>query len=237
MERKLKERLVGATVIVALGIIIIPWLLDGPAQAPRPVETTIDLPAVEAPGRTYTIPLDPGAGPPVQVEDDPRRLDGPGTGAVQRPAPAEPAPLDVNETEPPPAVTEQPVQPPPRPAPQETTPAADTGAVTAPVKRESSPPQAKPKPAAQATAPPAAVQNDAWSVQVGSFSQVENAQGLQKRLVAAGFDAFVSRVVTDAGTLYRVRVGPVPDRAAADRLLARVRAAGHTTARAVRVED
>jgi len=44
-------------------------------------------------------------------------------------------------------------------------------------------------------------------------------------------------VVTDAGTLYRVRVGPVPDRAAADRLLVRVRAAGHAGARAVRVED
>lgn len=237
MERKLKERVVGATVIVALGIIIIPWLLDGPAQAPRPVETAIDLPAVESPGRTYTIPLDPGAGPPVQVDNDPRRLDGPGTGAVQRPAPAEPAPLDVGETQPPPAVNEQPAQPPPRPAPQATTPAADTDSATVPAQPKASPPQAKPTPAPRAVAKPAPVPADAWSVQVGSFSQVENAEGLQRRLAAAGFDAFVSRVVTDAGTLYRVRVGPVPDRAAADRLLARVRAAGHATARAVRVED
>jgi hypothetical protein len=63
MERNLKERIVGATVIVALGIIIIPWLLDGPAQSSRPVERALELPPAEQPGRTYTIPLDPGCGP------------------------------------------------------------------------------------------------------------------------------------------------------------------------------
>jgi len=236
MERKLKERLVGATVIVALGIIIIPWLLDGPAQAPRPVETAIDLPPVESPGRTYTIPLDPGAGPPVQIDSEVRRPNGPGTGAVQRPAPAESAPLDLGAGEPTPAAAaaEQPEQPPPRAAPQPAAASAGTG--TAATEAEEPAAQVAPEPAPAATAkpPPAA---DAWSVQVGSFSQRDNAQGLQQRLTAAGFDAFVSRVVTDAGTLYRVRVGPVPDRAAADRLLVRVRAAGHAGARAVRVED
>ena len=107
MERKLKERLVGATVIVALGIIIIPWLLDGPAQAPRPVETAIELPPVESPGRTYTIPLDPGAGPPVQIDNETRQTNGAGAGAVQRPAPTEPAPLDFADGDSAPAGAEQ----------------------------------------------------------------------------------------------------------------------------------
>ena len=44
MNRQLKERIVGATVIVALGIIVIPWLLDGPAQSPQSVEQRIELP-------------------------------------------------------------------------------------------------------------------------------------------------------------------------------------------------
>jgi cell division septation protein DedD len=74
-------------------------------------------------------------------------------------------------------------------------------------------------------------------VQVGSFSQSANAQALQRRLEAEGFEPFVSRVVTDAGTMHRVRVGPVPQRDAAERLLARVRAAGHGGARVVRAED
>jgi DedD protein len=219
MERTLKERIVGATVIVALGIIIIPWLLDGPAQSPRPVEQALELPRVEQPGRTYTIPLDPAAGPATQVETGngsqpvPMR---PGAGAVQR-LPAETPPA----TEPRPRPAEQPAQPAPRPAP---TPAPA--------------PQPAPQPAQQPaqSAPQQAVATG-WTVQVGSFSQAENAQGLQRRLAGEGFDAFVSRVATDAGTMHRVRVGPVPERDAADRLLARVRAAGHANARVVRAED
>jgi len=222
MERNLKERIVGATVIVALGIIIIPWLLDGPAQSSRPVERALELPAAEQPGRTFTIPLDPGAGPPVPVETgnggqpiQPR----PGAGAVQRPprddAAAPVAQPDAPATRP----AAQPAQPPPRPAPQ-----------PAPATRE--PPAAAPQPA-----PPPAAADGGWTVQVGSFSQADNAQALQRRLAAEGFDAFVSRVATDAGTMHRVRVGPVPDRDAAERQLTRLRAAGHAGARVVRAED
>jgi DedD protein len=215
MERQLKERIVGATVIVALGIIVIPWLLDGPAQSPRPVEQAIELPPVDQPGRTYTIPLDPGAGPPVQVENGggtqpvPAR---PGAGAVQRPGPK-----DTNATTP----ASQPDQPAPRPA--------------QPAPRPAPAPVTQPAPA---PAPQAAPSGDGpWTVQVGSFSQSDNAQALQRRLAGEGFEVFVSRVATDAGTMYRVRVGPVPERDAADKLLARVRAAGHATARVVRAQD
>lgn len=212
MERHLKERIVGATVIVALGIIIIPWLLDGPAQSSRPVEQAIELPPVEQPGRTYTIPLDPAAGPAVPVESGNGQpaQSRPAAGAIQRPSEESPvapaAQPEPQATRP----TEQPEQPPPRPAPQ-------------------------PSPAAQPT--PQAPVAEAWTVQVGSFSQADNAQSLQARLKAEGFEAFVSRVATDAGTMHRVRVGPVPERADAERLLTRLRAAGHSGARVVRAQD
>lgn len=210
MERHLKERIVGATVIVALGIIVIPWLLDGPAQSSRPVEQAIELPPVEQPGRTYTIPLDPAAGPAVPVESGNGQpaQSRPAAGAIQRPS-DEPPIAPVKQPEPQVTrPTEQPAQPPPRPAPQ-------------------------PAPAVQPQAPAA----EAWTVQVGSFSQADNAQSLQARLKAEGFEAFVSRVATDAGTMHRVRVGPVPERADADRLLTRLRAAGHSGARVVRAQD
>jgi DedD protein len=213
MERQLKERIVGATVIVALGIIVIPWLLDGPAQSSRPVEQALDLPPADPPGRTYTIPLDPGAGPPVQLESGnggqpvPSR---PGAGAVQRPPPDD-SPAPVVQPEPLPNRTaEQPVQPPPRPAP----------------------PPAEPPPQ-----PATTTASGAWTVQVGSFSRADNAQALQRRLASEGFEAFVSRVATDAGTMHRVRVGPVPERGTADSLQTRLRAAGHEQARVVRAED
>lgn len=212
MERHLKERIVGATVIVALGIIIIPWLLDGPAQSSRPVEQAIELPPVEQPGRTYTIPLDPAAGPAVPVESGNGQpaQSRPAAGAIQRPSEESPV---APATQPEAQVTrpvEQPKQPPPRPAPQ-------------------------PAPVAQPT--PQAPVAEEWTVQVGSFSQADNARSLQARLKAEGFEAFVSRVATDAGTMHRVRVGPVPERADADRLLTRLRAAGHTGARVVRAQD
>jgi DedD protein len=216
MERHLKERIVGATVIVALGIIVIPWLLDGPAQSSRPVEQAIELPPVEQPGRTYTIPLDPGAGPPVPVETgnggQPAQTR-PAAGAVQRVPRDEPAPAETQAAPP----AEQPSQPPPRPAPAPVKPPAEVPAEA---------------PAAQPAAAPTG-----WTVQVGSFSQADNAQALQRRLAAEGFTAFVSRVATDAGTMHRVRVGPVPERDAADRLLTRLRTAGHSGARVVRAED
>jgi DedD protein len=219
MERQLKERIVGAIVIVALGIIVIPWLLDGPAQSPRPVERALELPPAEQPGRTYTIPLDPSAGPPVAVDSGPApAAPRPGAGAIQRPA-REPAAAELQPqpapAEPPARVAPQPV---PQPAPQAT-------------------PRSAPQPAPSPAVTPAPAGDGPWTVQVGSFSQQQNAEGLQRQLRSQGFEAFVSRIATDAGSMYRVRVGPVPDRQSADELLARVRAAGHTGARVARAQD
>ena len=217
MNRNLKERIVGATVIVALGIIIIPWLLDGPAQAPRPVEQSLELPSAQQPGRTYTIPLDPAAGPPVQVEPEeaPQLLPNQPDGIVRRPAGSAAAELSPPPEQEPSRAAETPSQPPPRPAPQ-------------PVDRKAADP-----PAASQTAAAA----ESWAVQVGSFSQADNARALQRQLAAADFETFISRVATDAGTMHRVRVGPVKDRAEADRLLSKLRAAGHGGARVVQAED
>lgn len=221
MNRHLKERIVGATVIVAFGIIVIPWLLDGPAQAPESVERTLQLPSGEAPGRVYSIPLDPGAGPPVQLGNDEegeaeaaQSSPAQPSGVVQRPSgespPALEPPVEPQRTAP----VEQPSQPPPRPAP-----------------RAVQPDEQEPAPSAQATA------DGDWAVQVGSFSQADNARKLRGQLADAGFDAFVSRVATDAGTMHRVRVGPVAARADAEKLLARLRSAGHQGARVVQAAD
>ncbi|NHA15521.1 SPOR domain-containing protein [Thioalkalivibrio sp. XN279] len=217
MKRQLKERIVGATVIVALGIIVIPWLLDGPAQSPRAVEQKLELPRSDGATRSYSIPLDPAAGRPVQIggsEAEAPGAEGPEpaapAGVIQRPALSEPQQPATR----PDRSDAQPSQPPPRPSPQ---PAPQ------------SEPRSQPTPQAPA--------EDSWTVQVGSFSQAANAENLRERLAGQGFDAFVSRVATDAGTMHRVRVGPVPERAAAEQLMTRLRAAGHTGARVVRAQD
>ena len=72
---------------------------------------------------------------------------------------------------------------------------------------------APPKPAASGVG---------YAVQLGAFSNAGDANALRDRVRAAGFSAFVEQVRTDKGTLNRVRVGPVADRAGADRLKAQV---------------
>jgi len=61
MDRVLKERLVGAAVLVAIGAWLIPWVLDGPEQLNAPQSTALELPAPTAedpPIRTETIELE-----------------------------------------------------------------------------------------------------------------------------------------------------------------------------------
>lgn len=86
-------------------------------------------------------------------------------------------------------------------------------------------PQPKPevKPEVKAPAAPAA-SGVGFAVQLGAFSQANEANALRDKVRAAGFSAFVEQVRTDKGTLSRVRVGPVANRAEADQLKAQVAA-------------
>src|SRR5215207_5105607 len=82
MDQGLKERLVGAAVLVAIAVWLIPWVLDGPEA---PVETTggsLQLPTAEEPMpmRTQTLRLGDAAEPSSE----------PPPSAVEVPQPAEP---------------------------------------------------------------------------------------------------------------------------------------------------
>jgi DedD protein len=59
----------------------------------------------------------------------------------------------------------------------------------------------------------------AWVVQVGSFSQSGNALALRDKLRSNGFTAFVEKLKTAEGTVYRVRVGPELKRENAEKQL------------------
>jgi DedD protein len=61
MDRGLKERLIGAAVLVAVGAWLIPWVLDGPESAGQPQATSLELPAPVTEGppmRSQTVVLD-----------------------------------------------------------------------------------------------------------------------------------------------------------------------------------
>ena len=66
MDRGLKERLVGAAVLVVFGVWLIPWVLDGPEQSARTESDALELPipADSSPLRHQTITLDNDRDPP-----------------------------------------------------------------------------------------------------------------------------------------------------------------------------
>lgn len=211
VERPAKERLIGAAVLVAAAVILIPEMLSGPkreSHAPSKGNTT-QLPAApaaqggEPPLKTYTIDLSQA---PAQSAAD-----------------VETAPQVVEEAAPPPEGS----------APAAVEPEHDPVASATPPPETARPePAAAPPPAEAApapTPPPVAAESSAvpsgkgWAVQLGFFSSQDNAAGLVKRMQAKGFDAFVMPVKSDKGTRYKVRIGPVADRAAATELLGKVK--------------
>jgi DedD protein len=60
-------------------------------------------------------------------------------------------------------------------------------------------------------------------VQVGSFTEHENAVSLRDELRASGFAAFEERVFAQGDEIYRVKVGPEFNRERAEDLQARLR--------------
>lgn len=66
-----------------------------------------------------------------------------------------------------------------------------------------------------------------WIVQLGSFSKETNALVMQDKLKAGGFKAFVKAADTPAGRVYRVRIGPMGDRTAAQQLVSRLSGQGY----------
>ncbi len=113
---------------------------------------------------------------------------------------------------------------PPEPKPPEPKPEAKPQ----PRPAEPKPPEPKPvavkPPAPKPVATPPAATKVGFAVQLGAFSDAAEAGAMRERLRAAGFTAFTESVNTDKGTLTRVRVGPVLDRAAADQMKSQIKA-------------
>ncbi|MCR8716438.1 MULTISPECIES: SPOR domain-containing protein [Stenotrophomonas] len=117
--------------------------------------------------------------------------------------------------------------------PSTPTAAAPPAAKPEPAKPVAKPePKPEPKPEATASKPatppstPAApaASGVGFAVQLGAFGQANDANALRDKVRAAGFSAFVEQVRTEKGSLHRVRVGPVANRADAEQLKAQVAA-------------
>ncbi|MCM2311148.1 MAG: SPOR domain-containing protein [Steroidobacteraceae bacterium] len=200
MEEPLKARLIGAAVLVAVAVLLIPELLSG-RKAVAPV---VEEGAGARGTRTFTIELGQGRGPANTASA------GASAGATTPPPPrpaAEPVPEPQTETQ-----TEPPSD----------LPVSSAENVKAPVT--------VPAPAvalAQPQPPPApAATSGGWVVQVGAFGSADAARKLVAELGGTGYRAFVSPVTRGGKTLHRVRVGPEPEKPGAERLAQQLKARG-----------
>jgi DedD protein len=200
-----KERLTGAIILVALIVLLVPELLGGPVRsATRALAVTSS--AEEPPLRSYTINL---------ADDGHSRGAAAQTSGPQQPAPVAPAS----------APTADGAAPAPTPAPQSTP--GDQAAEPARAAPPPAEPGAGPGTATPATPQPSTGASGALMVQLGSFASRANADRLARQVRTQGFQVSVSQG-SSGRHLYRVRVGPAPDRAAATALVQQLHAAGHS---------
>jgi DedD protein len=226
MDSRAKQRLTGAVILVALFVLLVPELLTGPkdaALAPATAEEeglrryTIDLNApttpAGAPREESTVTLPPVAASPMSADGGRAQ---PGEAATP---PADPTPAEPAHTPPPAAAN--PVNP---PAPAQVTPGTAVAASPAPATK----PPATPTPAPRETRKPTDSAGGRFVVQLGSFGSRDNAERLVRDMTAKGFTTFIAPITTNGRELYRVRVGPAKDRAAAEALAAQLKRMGQS---------
>ena len=196
-DKALKERIIGAVVLVLAAVLVVPIFLDGSADDEEIVRISVTLPGQNNQDtQQHTIVLNRDRSEPV-----------PTTATVTAPPaqrPANSAP-EVTQSEP---VADKPVDPPP----QEKKAAV---AVTPPS-------QSAPDTPAETSS------TGMWAVQLGSFSNEENADKLATGLRDQGYAAFLSQLNRNGSPLHRVRIGPQKDRDSAEAIAAQLLKSGHT---------
>ncbi|HXD84724.1 MAG TPA: SPOR domain-containing protein [Rudaea sp.] len=188
MDSALKQRLIGAAVLIALAVIFVPMFLGN--APPQPQNTTLNLDIPKAPDRdfqTRTLPVagTESAAAPTANPDKVVTVDTHATPVVDA-RPEDSAPTRLVETaKPVPAKIET-----PKPVPAQ----------------------------AEATVPvaPAAAAEGRFAVHLGVYADRGHADALVAALKKRGFAAYDEAADYQGKAMQRVRVGPYADRAAAE---------------------
>lgn len=252
LRKRAKQRLIGASVLVLMGVVGFPLVFD---TEPRPVAG--DIP-IEIPGKNALKPLVIPASPAPAVTS-PRAASATASEKVaaaaslspreeifsSKPvsAPAESAPPAIKKEakhEPRPAV-----KPEPKPAPKpevkpvakpavkaETSPAPKNNAANDDGARAIALLNGTQAPKAAAVAKPAATEETKAAaaetkgrmvVQVGAFADASKADETRRKLEGAGLKTYIQAVDTKDGKRIRVRVGPFASKSEAEKAVNKIR--------------
>ncbi|MGY4876421.1 SPOR domain-containing protein [Vreelandella aquamarina] len=201
------ERISGIVILVALAVILLPWLMSEPEpREDRPEPSfTIERP-IEVPRQEVAPPEQPES---INLASTSSSSDESDIGSAA-PVDVEPAPAPTPEPTPAPAPEPEPT---PEPAPEPSPASSASG---------------------NDSAIPAASPQGDWGVQIGSFGNPDNVQRLIKELEGEGFSVFTRARNAD---LTAVLVGPFASSAEGERAMALVKERANYQGLLVRVRD
>ena len=207
IRTRTRQRLIGAVVLVTLGVIGFPLLFESQPR-PIPVDIPIEVPAQDnSPALVLPAPKPDSAkarlAPSVAADE-----------TVIETAPAKEAPSAAVASSVPASKPAEAASFAPSFKPVAASPAASAERTAAVVAKPAS------ESASQSAAEPRFV------VQVGAFADPASARDIRLKLEKLGLKTYAQTVETSAGKRTRVRIGPFPTRAEADKAAARVREAG-----------
>jgi DedD protein len=233
MRTRARHRLIGASVLVLLGVIGFPLLFD---SQPRPI--AVDIP-IEIPNKNTVKPLTTATTQVKPATDIVVESDA-GKEVVSKP----PAPAVANVVKP--AVVAPAVVAPATVASRTATGSVSTGAASSPAAKPATKPTDKPadKPPVRnddgakaqallegkdtttqkpASAPVAAAASARFVVQIGAFSDAVKAHEARVKLEKAGMKTYTQVVNPKEGKRIRVRVGPFESKGDADKTADKIR--------------
>jgi cell division septation protein DedD len=208
MDKALKQRLVGASVLIALAVIVLPMLLggrpEGTATEPEKIELPPQPPELSFETRRYPI------GETADQETDPDSGDSGDRKSPQLPSPRIPATVDQGSREEAiePVVDEDLEITGLGPAPGEAVDTVASENEPAEPAVIDTPTVEDEEPAAPIKTRPQPPAKGRYVVQVASFGAASNANRLSGQLKEGGYPVLADTVKSDVGTLHRVRVGP-----------------------------
>ncbi|MDP2156040.1 MAG: SPOR domain-containing protein, partial [Sulfuricella sp.] len=202
LRRRARRRLIGAVTLVTVMVVALPMLLDGESRQSGQ-DIAINIPAQGSSG-SFASRVVPA---PVQPEPAPASPDPQAEKAVQAQVSAE---TQTSQAAP--------------PVPPAKAPAAAASAELVPAVNEPAPqPKHKDEESAAATPKQEGVP---FVIQLGAFANLANAKERQSRLTALKVKFYTETVKTPSGDKLRVRAGPYATRQEAERVQAKLKAAG-----------
>ncbi len=196
MDQALKQRLLGAAVLIALAIIFVPMFLSNSPQQPESTTLNLDIPP--PPDHKFETRTLPVAGPSAPVAAP----------AAEDPVKSDPNRIVTVDTNAAPKIDAH---------PEDQTPSAPMASAPIPSPVKPAPPAAKPAPVdvpPNASAPSAVAGR--FAVNLGIYADQAHANALVANVKKLGFTAYAESTDYQGKPASRVRVGPFADRASAE---------------------